>query len=191
MNRCKVSLVKSEKRDAMSLYAIVFYLLSALILVATILAVTRRNIVHAVVYLVFSFFGSAMMFYLFGAPLLAALEVIIYAGAVMVLFLFIVMMLDTEGLEERFFPMGQLLPAAAIAVIYGAIGIAMILTGSGSNAPLKAAVAEPSRFGEYLFRNHWLAIEIVSLLLLVALVGALYLGKHRRNISGEEAEEKP
>ncbi|MGA8280705.1 MAG: NADH-quinone oxidoreductase subunit J, partial [Desulfobacterales bacterium] len=76
----------------MRLYTILFYLLAVVIVVATVLAITRRNMVHAVIYLVVSFFGSALLFYLFGAPLLAALEVIIYAGAIMVLFLFIIMM---------------------------------------------------------------------------------------------------
>ena len=77
----------------MTLYSVIFYVLAALILVSTGLAITRRNLVHAVVYLVISFFGSAMLFYLFGAPLLAAFEVIIYAGAIMVLFLFVIMMI--------------------------------------------------------------------------------------------------
>ncbi|MDH3886436.1 MAG: NADH-quinone oxidoreductase subunit J, partial [Desulfobacterales bacterium] len=94
----------------MTLYAIIFYALAAIILVTTALAITRRNLVHAVVYLVFSFFGSAMMFYLFGAPLLAVLEVIIYAGAIMILFLFIIMMVKTETSEERLFPIQQWLP---------------------------------------------------------------------------------
>jgi NADH:ubiquinone oxidoreductase subunit 6 (subunit J) len=71
----------------MTIYALIFYVLAAIILVTTGLAITRRNLVHVVMYLVFSFFGSAMMFYLFGAPLLAVLEVIIYAGAIMILFL--------------------------------------------------------------------------------------------------------
>ena len=61
----------------MTVYSIIFYILSAIILITTGIAITRRNLVHAVVYLVFSFFGSAMMFYLFGAPLRAVLEVII------------------------------------------------------------------------------------------------------------------
>jgi NADH-quinone oxidoreductase subunit J len=86
----------------MTLYSITFYILAGLILVSTGLAITRRNLVHAVVYLIISFFGSALLFYLLGAPLLAALEVIIYAGAIMVLFLFIIMMLNVEKLEEQF-----------------------------------------------------------------------------------------
>ena len=74
----------------MTFYTILFYILAALIIVTTGLAITRRNMVHTIVYLVFSFFGSAMLFYLLGAPLIAALEVIIYAGAIMILFLFII-----------------------------------------------------------------------------------------------------
>ena len=97
----------------MTIYAIIFYFLAALILVTTALAITRRDLVHAVVYLIFSFFGSAMLFYLFGAPFLAVLEVIIYAGAIMVLFLFIVMMLRIEVSGERLFPLSQGLPTAA------------------------------------------------------------------------------
>ena len=77
---------------------------------ATAVAITRRNLVHAVVYLIFSFFGTAMLFYLFGAPLLAALEVIIYAGAIMVLFLFVVMMIRVESPEEVMFPREPVAP---------------------------------------------------------------------------------
>ncbi len=91
----------------MTIYSIIFYLLAILILVTTGLAISRRDMVHAVVYLIFSFFGSAMLFYLFGAPFLAVLEVIIYAGAIMVLFLFIVMMLKVETGGERLFPLRQ------------------------------------------------------------------------------------
>ena len=73
---------------------LVFYILGAITLVATLLAITRRNPVHAVIYLVNSFFALALIFFLLGAPLVAAWEVIIYAGAIMVLFLFIIMMLE-------------------------------------------------------------------------------------------------
>ncbi len=73
---------------------------------------------HAVIYLIFSYFGTAMLFYLFGAPLLAALEVIIYAGAIMVLFLFVLMMIRMESYQEVMFPLWQWLPAAAFGRIY-------------------------------------------------------------------------
>jgi NADH-quinone oxidoreductase subunit J len=161
----------------MTLYAIIFYVLAAVILVTTGVAVTRRNLVHAVVYLVFSFFGSAMIFYLFGAPLLAVLEVIIYAGAIMILFLFIIIMVRAETSEKRLFPIQQWLPMVLIAVVYFAAGAVIVSSAPGSRFMLEAALAKPKAFGEYLFQRHWLAIEIVSLLLLIALVGALYLGR--------------
>jgi len=163
----------------MTLYSVIFYVLAALILVSTGLAITRRNLVHAVVYLILSFFGSAMLFYLLGAPLLAALEVIIYAGAIMVLFLFIIMMLKVEGFEEQFFPVRQLIPALGMCLVFIFAGILMIIGDPEIRIPLKAAVAEPVFFGHYLFQKHWLAIEIVSLLLLIAVIAVLYLGKNR------------
>jgi NADH-quinone oxidoreductase subunit J len=163
----------------MTLYSIIFYVLAAIILITTGIAITRRNLVHAVVYLVFSFFGSAMMFYLFGAPLLAVLEVIIYAGAIMILFLFIIMMVNVEASQERMFPIQQWLPIAMIGILYLIIGAIIVTSAPGTDVTLEIALAEPKAFGEYLFQRHWLSIEIVSLLLLVALVGALHLGRRK------------
>ncbi len=163
----------------MTLYSTIFYILAAVIVVTTGLAITRRNLVHAVVYLVFSFFGSAMLFYLFGAPLLAVLEVIIYAGAIMILFLFIIMMVKMDTAEERLFPFRQWLPVALMGVVYLIIGAVIISSAPGSEVKLEVALGSPAAFGEYLFQRHWLAIEMISLLLLVALVGALYLGRKK------------
>ena len=105
----------------MNLYAIIFYILAAVILVSTALAVTRRNLMHAIVYLVLSFFGTALLFYLLGAPFLAGLEVIIYAGAIMVLFLFIVMMLEVRASEE---PIGAYLLRWLPAAVLGGLCLA-------------------------------------------------------------------
>ncbi len=160
----------------MTVHGIIFYLISALILVATGLAVTRKNMVHAVVYLVFSFFGSALLFYLLGAPLLAALEVIVYAGAIMILFLFIIMMLKMEGLENRVLPLGQWLPAAGLGAVYLAVIVLMTRADLGGQEPLEAMMALPREFGKYTFTHHWLSIEIASLLLLIALFGVIHLG---------------
>jgi NADH-quinone oxidoreductase subunit J len=171
----------------MTIYSIIFYILAAVIIVTTGVAITRRNLVHAVIYLIFSFFGSALLFYLFGAPLLAVLEVIIYAGAIMVLFLFIVMMLRAETGGERLFPLSQWLPAAVFGLAYLALGIAIIVADPNSRIPLKTARAEPGAFGRFIFEKHWLSIEIVSLLLLVALIGALILGRRSKKSSSTEA----
>ena len=105
----------------MNLYGIIFYLLAAVILVSTALAVTRRNLMHAIVYLVLSFFGTALLFYLLGAPFLAVLEVIIYAGAIMVLFLFIVMMIEIPVSDE---PVSAYLRRWLPAAVLGALSLA-------------------------------------------------------------------
>jgi NADH-quinone oxidoreductase subunit J len=161
----------------MNPYAGIFYILAAVILLSTGLAVTRRNLMHAIVYLVLSFFGTALLFYLLGAPFLAALEVIIYAGAIMVLFLFIVMMLEIRPAEG---PLGSYLRQWLPALVLGALSLAvlgLIIFKSGGDLPLPLAAASPLEFGRFLFQRYWFSVEIVSFLLLVALVGALYLGK--------------
>ncbi len=171
----------------MSLQAYIFYLLAAVILVSTGMAITRRNLAHAVVYLVISFFGTALVFYLLGAPLLAALEVIIYAGAIMILFLFIVMMIRLERHEKPLLPRAQMIPALVMGAVYLVVG-ALLLTSSepAAQVPLPSAVATPSDFGRFLFTQHWLAIEIASLLLLVVLIGALLVGRQRSKIEEPE-----
>ena len=174
----------------MTIYSIIFYLLAILILVTTGLAITRRDMVHAVVYLIFSFFGSAMLFYLLGAPFLAVLEVIIYAGAIMVLFLFIVMMLKVEAVGERLFPLAQWLPAALCGLAYLALGIGLVAADPTGRSPLVTAQAEPAAFGQFIFQKHWLSIEIISLLLLVAVIGALLLARRsKKNTSLQEIPE--
>ncbi len=160
----------------MNSFSLIFYVLAALILATTAMAVTRRNLIHAVLYLILSFFGSALMFYLFGAPLLAMLEIIIYAGAIMILFLFIVMMLRVDETQEPLFPTSQWVPAAIMAAGYLAVVFSIGSIESTRTDVLTPAVALPKAFGLHLFKTHWLSIEIVSYLLLVALVGALFLG---------------
>ena len=170
----------------MTLHAIIFYILAILILGSTALAITRRNLVHAVIYLIFSFFGSAFLFYLFGAPLLAVLEVIIYAGAIMILFLFIIMMVKMDAAKEYMFPLNQWLPAALIGLVYFVLGALMINADPQSKVVLNAALALPAKFARYLFVSHWLSIELVSLLLLIALIGALHLGRRKEMKQSED-----
>jgi NADH-quinone oxidoreductase subunit J len=162
----------------MNLYVIIFYLLAAIIVVFTVLAITRRNVMHAIVYLVGSFIGTALLFYLLGAPFLAVLEVVIYAGAIMVLFLFIVMMLEITPETRTIWPFLRpwLLPLS-LAGVSGLVLSGFTLFESGSNLTLPLVMASPLAFGRFLFQNYWLGVEIASYLLFVALVGALYLGR--------------
>jgi NADH-quinone oxidoreductase subunit J len=97
----------------------------------------------------------------------------------MILFLFIIMMVKVEAPEERLFPIQQWLPTALMGIVYLIIGTVIVSSAPGSQVTLEIALAKPKAFGEYLFQTHWLVIEIVSLLLLIALIGALYLGRKR------------
>jgi len=161
----------------MTLFNLLFFAIAALIVASTGVAITRRNLVHAVIYLIFGFFGSAFLFYLFGAPFLAALMVIVYAGAIMILFLFIIMMLKVESPEERLFPPSQIVPAIFFAAAYVVIGAFLLVQDPSAAIPLTEARTEPAEFGRYVFTKSWLAVEITSLLLLVAMIGALLAGK--------------
>ena len=154
-----------------------FYLLAAVIVTATALTITSRSLVHAVVSLVVSFLGTALLFYLLGAPMLAALEVIIYAGAIMVLFLIVVMLMADEKQEGA----AALLDHLFFLIGFGGLALALcllfILVSPDRLVPLKLAAVMPREFGHFVFTRYWLAVEIVSFLLFVALVGAYYLGR--------------
>jgi NADH-quinone oxidoreductase subunit J len=165
----------------MNLYAIFFYILAVIIVVFTSLAITRRNVMHAIVYLVGSFIASALLIYLLGAPFLAILEVVIYAGAIMVLFLFIVMMLEIKKDERSLWPFLRpwLLPLALAGVCF-IVMFVFIFLESGSNLALPLVTAPPLVFGRFLFQKYWLGVEIASYLLFVALAGALYLGRSKK-----------
>ena len=172
----------------MTLYAAIFYLLGIVILTATGLAVTRRQPVHAVLYLIVAFLGTAALFFLLGAPLLAAFVVIVYAGAIMVLVLFVIMLLQRSARELAL--LSEWGPAALLGVIFLAVAVAMIFKDPGSRIVLQGAVAQPRDFGRFLFERYWLAVEIVSILFLVALVAILHLGK-KREADGDEDGVNP
>ncbi len=161
----------------MTLSAVIFYLLGIVILTATGLTVTRRQPVHAVLYLIVAFLGTAALFFLLGAPLLAAFVVIIYAGAIMVLVLFVIMLLQKSPRELGL--LSEWGPASLLGVVFLAVVVAMIFKDPGSGIVLQGAIAQPRDFGRFLFDRYWLAVEIVSILFLVALVAILHLGKRR------------
>ncbi len=164
----------------MTVLAVIFYLLAALVLGSAALAVTRRRPVHAVLYLIVSLVGVALLYLLLGAPLLAALQVILYAGAIMVLFLFVIITMPEQlPSRDELFRRNWVLPLA-LCLLAG-FGLAVLLRAAPSAAGfLAAARLAPKTFGLQLFRHYWYAVELVSLLLFVGLVGALYLGRTDR-----------
>ena len=155
----------------------IFYILAAVAVIGTILAITEKHPVHAILFLVTSLFSMAVIFFLLMAPLVAAFEVILYAGAIMVLFLFVIMMLDLGHPEKGMAPhWKEWLPALLLSTVSIAALATVIIS---RHAPIAASPATmPIReVARRLFQEHGLAVELVSLQLLFALVGALYLGK--------------
>ncbi|MFB3887779.1 MAG: NADH-quinone oxidoreductase subunit J [Thermodesulfobacteriota bacterium] len=172
----------------MALYPFIFYILAIVVLVATGLAITRRQPVHAVIYLIVAFLATAALFFLLGAPLLAAFVAIIYAGAIMVLFLFAVMLFKRSPREIGILP--QWGPAVLSGVLFLALAAAVVFKDPGTGIGLQEAVAQPRKFGHFLFDRYWLAIEIVSVLLLVVLVAIIQLGKPSPHPSPQREEGK-
>ena len=170
---------------------VVFYFLGALTIIATLLAILQKNPVHAVIYLVNSFFALALLFYLLGAPLVAAWEVIIYAGAIMVLFLFIIMMLEvspTSG-PSRLAPTWlQWLPILLLAIALAVCTLLLTGLDPASTGAVARWHATPRDFGYALFKEYALAIEIVSFQLLFAAVGAFYVGRPERRNKQEDGQ---
>jgi NADH-quinone oxidoreductase subunit J len=176
----------------MTFYTGIFYVLAIITGIATFMAITRRQAVHAVVYLIISFFGTALLFYLLGAPFLALLEVIIYAGAIMVLFLFIIMMIQIRpSVQTWAAALKQWLPAIVLGGIAFSLAAAMVFADPATPMPLKRAVAGPREFGHFLFQQYWFPVEIASFLLLIALVGALYLGRGEEKSPAKQTEKAP
>jgi NADH-quinone oxidoreductase subunit J len=162
----------------MTLYGAVFYLLAFFAVATTFFAIIARHPVRSIIFLIGSFICTALIFYLLGAPFLAAFEVIIYAGAIMVLFLFVIMTIDRAAASELQ-PVLPWLPYAVVLFILFIVSAYLTHAAPVSCDVLRTAVAGPRQFGQFIFQTYWLPVEIVSVLLLVALVGALYLGRHR------------
>ena len=170
----------------MTFYAAVFYVLALVILTASFLGVTRRQPVHAVLYLIIAFLGTAALFFLLGAPLLAAFMAILYAGAIMVLVLFVIMLFRYSDRELGLVP--QWGHAALLGAVFLAVAAAMVFKDSGSGAVLQGAAAQPKDFGLFLFERYWLAVEIVSILLLIALV-TVFQTARKRGAAGTQEQE--
>ncbi len=166
-----------------------FYIAAAVSLTSTIVVITRTNASHALIYLIVSLLSIAVIFYLLVAPFAAALEVVIYAGAIMVLFLFVVMMLNlgqSSVAQER----QWLDPKAWIGP--GLLTFVLLLELSylifGSPIDTSGQPVSPKQVGIALYGPYLLAVELASILLLAALVGAYHLGRRYLRARREEFE---
>jgi len=167
-----------------------FYISGAVAIAATLLVITRLNAIHALLYLIVSLLAVAMVFFSLGAPFIAALEVIIYAGAIMVLFIFVVMMLNlgqqaTEQ-ESQWLRPGMWYGPALLTLT---LGIELIFALTQQSSPLSGQLAVgPKEVGASLFGPYVLGAELASMLLLAGLVGAFHLGRRENSASDAKKE---
>ena len=154
-----------------------FYIAGAVAVISTLLMLTRLNVVHALLYLIVSLLAVAVVFYVLGAPFVAALEVIIYAGAIMVLFVFVVMMLNLgehgAEMEKQWLMPGIWTGPVLLASI---LIIEVLYLVRGGTAGLGTGAVEPKEVGIALFGPYLIGVELASMLLLAGLVGAYHLG---------------
>ena len=162
--------------------AIAFYLFAAVLIASAVMVVTSRNPVHSVLFLILAFFNAAALFLLAGAEFLAMILVIVYVGAVAVLFLFVVMMLDVdfsamrEGLQ-RYAPIGGavgLVLFAELIFVFGAWTFADDAAGLRLN-PMEPGADNTREIGRILYTDYVWLFQLSGLILLVAMIGAIVL----------------
>lgn len=162
----------------------IFYLSAVVAVVSTMMVITRKEAVHALLYLIVSLLAISIIFFALGAPFIAALEVIIYAGAIMVLFIFVVMMLNLgrESIQQE----RQLLKPR---MWFGPVILTLILLVEfimlfskirGQN--YHALTISPKVVGVSLFSTYLLGVELSAMLLMAGIVGAYYLGKGKKRM---------
>jgi len=185
----------------MALQAIAFYLLAFTTLAAGLLVVSARNPVHSVLFLITAFFSAAGLFVLLGAEFLAMLLIVVYVGAVAVLFLFVVMMLDVDFEELRkgfaqYLPIGGLVAGVlTLEMIFVAATVATNGAAGKNASPMASpdGVSNTEAIGRVLYTDYAFFFQLAGLVLLVAMIGAIVLtlrhkpGVKRQNIAAQVA----
>jgi len=181
----------------MVLTALAFYVFAAILVASGVMVISARNPVHSVLYLILAFFNAAGLFVLIGAEFVAMILVIVYVGAVAVLFLFVVMMLDINFQELRhgvlqYLPIGGLVGLILAVELFLAVGVWFQAPGAASAiaAPTPPAdqVTNADALGRILYTDFVYAFQASGLILLVAMIGAIVLtlrsreGVRRQNI---------
>ena len=171
---------------------LLFYIASAVAIAATVMVITRRNAVHALLYLIVSLLAIAVVFFTLGAPFIAALEVIIYAGAIMVLFIFVAMMLNlgeaAAEQERRWLSGAAWIGPGILTALLVVPFLATLIASDGT--PLSGAAVAPREVGLALFGPYLLGVELSAMLLLAGIVGAYHLGRRRKRAVHRFMEEE-
>ena len=180
----------------MALQALVFYLFAFVAVASGVMVVTSRNPVHSVLFLILAFFNAAGLFVLMGAEFLAMILVVVYVGAVAVLFLFVVMMLDINFVElrqgfARYLPIGGLIGLVLLAELILVVGVwsfAPDVTVTASS-PIPLDVTNTEALGQVIYTRYVLAFQTAGLVLLVAMIGAIVLTlRHRPDVKRQSID---
>jgi NADH-quinone oxidoreductase subunit J len=173
----------------MLLTTVAFYLFSAVLIGAAMMVIASRNPVHSVLFLILAFFNAAALFILLGAEFLALILLIVYVGAVAVLFLFVVMMLDVDFEELRrgtlkYLPLGGLVGIILVAEL-ALVAIWALIPASTSSVPhaAPAHLTNTEALGRVIYTDYVYYFETAGLILLVAMIGAIVLTlRHKPNV---------
>jgi len=169
--------------------AIMFYVFSAVAIASGVMVVSARNPVHSVLFLILAFFNAAGLFILMGAEFLAMILVIVYVGAVAVLFLFVVMMLDIDFAELRrgaakYLPVGLvvgLILLAELVLVFGSWAIApQVASVAAAPTPTVSGFTNTRALGDLLYTHYFFAFQLAGMVLLVAMIGAIVLTLRHR-----------
>jgi NADH-quinone oxidoreductase subunit J len=172
----------------MILQAILFYIFAAVAVASGVMVISARNPVHSVLFLILAFFNAAGLFVLIGAEFLAMILVIVYVGAVAVMFLFVVMMLEIDFVElrsgfVRYLPVGLLVGLILLAELVLVVGSWALVPGGPAAAALPAGGVtfdNTRALGGVLYTRYLFAFQGAGLILLVAMIGAIVLTLRRR-----------
>jgi NADH-quinone oxidoreductase subunit J len=163
---------------------VVFYIASAIAIGSTIMVITRYNIVHALLYLIVSFLAMAVIFFILGAPFAAALEIIIYAGAIVVLIIFVIMMLNLKDeaveQERKWLTPSVWAGPAILSVILFAELIYIMASTYTTNTPYHEV--DSKAVGLSLYSTYIIGVELSGMLLMAGIVGAYHLGRQKKKV---------
>ena len=173
----------------MIIHAFFFYLFAAITVASGVMVISARNPVHSVLFLIVAFVNAAGLFMLLGAEFLAFILVIVYVGAVAVLFLFVVMMLDVDFAELRqgflnYLPVGALIGAVLLAELLFVVGAWTLapaaIKAAASPIPAAAGISNTQALGLVLYTRYIYFFQTAGVILLVAMIGAIVLTLHHK-----------
>jgi NADH-quinone oxidoreductase subunit J len=161
----------------------IFYIAASVAVFSTVMAVTGKNAIHALLFLIVSLLSISIIFYILGAPFIAALEVIVYAGAIMVLFIFVIMMLNV-GLEKEtekkwLYPRMWILPSILSLILFADF---IYMFQIVRHQEISGVIIRPKQVGISLFTTYMIGVEISAMLLLAGIVGAYHLGRQKKKV---------